>query len=93
MATTLSVGVPYKVANKKTTSKVLVQLNIGSVSPLYLYGSLDGTNYVQLDSFSAGAIKEVAACPYLSFSAVTGDHDNTTTAGTSSVIIHELTGY
>lgn len=93
MSTTLTAGTPYKTANKASTSKVLVQVNIGDTSPLYIFGSLDGTNYVQLETVSASTIKEISACSYISVSATAGDHDSATSVGTSSASIQELSGF
>lgn len=93
MATTLSAGVPHQTANKKATSKALVQVNIGDTSPIYIFGSLDGTAYVQLESISTSTIREVAACPYISVSATTNDYDSTASFGTSSASVHELSGF
>ena len=93
MATSLTAGTPYKTANKKSTSKVLVQVNVGDIQPLYIFGSLDGTNYVELETVTTSVIKEVSACPYISISATTNDYDSTASLGTSTATIHELSGY
>ena len=93
MAITLSAGVPDSIGDTKSTSKILVQINVGDTQPIYLFGSLDGTNYVQLETFTASAIKEVSACRYLSVSATTGDHDSTASFGTTTASFLELSGF
>ena len=93
MATTLTAGTPYQTGNKSSTSKVLVQINVGDTQPIYIFGSVDGTNYVELETISASTIREVSACPYISVSATTNDHDSTTSFGTTTAAIHELSGY
>ena len=36
----------------------------GSTHHAYLYGSLNGSDYVLIESFTSSAIKEVVLCPY-----------------------------
>ena len=94
MATNLTAGVPYKTNQKKTSSKLLIQVSMGPETTLYLFGSLNGTDYVQLETFTADDIKEVSSCPYISFSKTAGDHDDTTSVGAGAgMLVAELSGY
>tara|TARA_B100000965_G_C19603362_1_gene764394 strand:- start:6588 stop:6860 length:273 start_codon:yes stop_codon:yes gene_type:complete len=69
-------------------SRGVVQCVHDSSNNAYLYGSLNGTDYVLVESFTASALKEIVLCPYFklstSASSVTG-----TVGGTTKVYIDE----
>ena len=69
-------------------SRGVVQAVIDGSNSAYLWGSLNGTNYTLVDSFTADAIKEVVLCAYF---LVSGSSANATTAvgGTTKVLIDE----
>lgn len=69
-------------------SRGVVQAIIDGSNAAHLYGSLNGTDYQLIESFTASTIKEIVLCPYFklstSASSVTG-----TVGGNTKVIINE----
>lgn len=69
-------------------SRGVIQVVIDGANAAYLYGSLNGTDYQLIESFTASALKEIVLCPYFklstSASSVTG-----TIGGTTKVYIDE----
>jgi len=57
-------------------SRGVIQAVISGGNAAYLYGSLNGTDYQLIESFTTSAIKELVLCPYFklstSSSSVTG---------------------
>jgi hypothetical protein len=45
-------------------SRGVVQAVIDGANAAYLYGSVNGSDYVLIESFTASVIKEVVLCPY-----------------------------
>lgn len=69
-------------------SRGVIQAVIDGSNAAYLYGSLNGTDYQLIESFTASALKEIVLCPYFklstSASSVTG-----IIGGTTKVYIDE----
>jgi len=63
---------------KSGNSNGLLQVVNTSGTPVYLFGSLDGTNYVLIESFSADTIKEVMLCPFMKIGGNTAGSANAT---------------
>jgi|TARA_R100000081_G_scaffold91829_1_gene71169 hypothetical protein len=63
---------------KSGNSNGLLQVINTSGTPVYLFGSLDGTNYVLIESFSADTIKEVMLCPFMKIGGNTAGSSNAT---------------
>lgn len=69
-------------------SRGVVQAVIEGANSAYLYGSLNGTDYQLVESFTSSAIKEIVLCPYFKLS--TSDTSVTgTVGGNSKVYISE----
>ena len=83
----LNDNTPYK-PKMGDGSRGAVQAVIDGANAAYLYGSLNGTDYQLIESFTASALKEIVLCPYFklstSASSVTG-----TIGGTTKVYINE----
>ena len=56
-------------------SRGVVQAVINGSANAYLWGSLDGTNYALIDSFTEDTIKEIVLCPYVLISGNATDKD------------------
>jgi len=69
-------------------SRGVIQAVIDGSNSAYLWGSLNGTDYVLVDSFTAGAIKEVVLCPYFLVSGSATDK-TVNVGGTTKVFIDE----
>lgn len=69
-------------------SRGVVQAIISGGNAAYLYGSLNGSDYQLIESFTTSAIKEIVLCPYFKLStssaSVTG-----TVGGNTKVYIDE----
>ena len=50
---------------KSGNSNGLVQVVNTSGTAVYLFGSLDGTNFVLIESFTSNTIKEIMLCPFM----------------------------
>lgn len=59
---------------------------------IHLHGSLNGTDYVLVESFAADSIKEVVLCPYFKYSSSATDETASGALGTHKVIIDETRG-
>ena len=66
----------------------VVQAIIDGANAAYLYGSLNGTDYQLIESFTASTLKQIVLCPYFklstSASSVTG-----TVGGSTKVLLDE----
>ncbi len=85
----MAVGTAYSPSMHSTYGKGVIQVVKGNTN-VSLYGSLDGTNYVLIETFSASAIKEVVKCNYFKISGSASD--TTTVIGTSKFFITTSTG-
>ena len=56
-------------------SRGVVQAVIGT-GGAYLWGSLNGTDYALIDSFTEDTIKEIVLCPYVLISGSATDKDD-----------------
>ena len=69
-------------------SRGVIQAVIDGANAAHLYGSLNGTDYQLIESFTVSTLKEIVLCPYFKLSAsassVTG-----TIGGTTKVYIDE----
>ena len=59
---------------------------------IYLHGSLNGTDYALVESFTADSIKEIVLCPYFKYSSSATDETASGALGTHKVIIDETRG-
>ena len=59
---------------------------------IYLHGSLNGTDYTLIESFSESEIKELVLVPYFKYSSSATDEDASGALGTHKVIIDETRG-
>lgn len=84
MAAELVVGTAFS-HNKKINGRGIVQIKKGDTN-VSLYGSLDGTNYVFIETFTADTIKEITMCENFK---VSGANDGTLTTpiGSSKAFI------
>ena len=85
----MAVGTAYSPSMHSTYGNGVFQVVKGNTN-VSLFGSLDGTNYVLLETFTASTIKEVVKCNYYKISGATGDQ--TTSVGTSKFFITASTG-
>ena len=54
----------------------------GSTHHAYLYGSVNGSDYVLVESFTSSALKEVVLCPYFKLSTSASSVTGTVNAAT-----------
>ena len=86
MATQLAVGTEFNPNMKNAGGQGIIQIVKGDTN-VHLYASLNGTDYVLIETFYASTIKEIILCPYFKVSAAT---DGTfTSIGSSTVFIDE----
>ena len=69
-------------------SRGVVQVVHDGSNDAHLWGSLNGTDYTLVESYSAGAIKEVILCAYFKISPSSSDHTGSV-GGTTKVFIDE----
>jgi hypothetical protein len=76
----------------RRSQRGVVQAVIDGSNTAYLHGSVNGTDYQLIESFTASAIKEIILPPYLK---VSGSASNTTDAydGNSKVYINTFDQY
>jgi hypothetical protein len=67
-------------------SRSLVQAVISGGNAAYLYGSLNGTDYQLIESFTTSAIKELVLCPYFKLSTSSSSVTGTVNAATKVYI-------
>jgi len=72
--------------------KGIIQVEIGDTQPVYLWGSLNGTDYVVIESFSSDTIKELTLCPYFRLSGSNTSGNSAISVGTSKAYIQEARG-
>lgn len=65
-----------------------VQSVINSTNYVYLYGSIDGTNFALLESFTTDQIKVITLPPFLKASGSATDH-TTAIGGTTKLLLDE----
>ena len=63
---------------KSGNSNGLVQVVNTGGTTVYLFGSLNGSDFVLIESFSADTIKEVMLCPYMKIGGNTAGSANAT---------------
>lgn len=86
MSTELTVGTAYNPNFRNAGGQGVIQIKKGDTN-VSLYGSLNGTDYVLIETFSVDTIKELVLCDYFKIS---GAADGTfVTIGTSKVYISE----
>jgi hypothetical protein len=86
MATQLAVGTVFHPNMKNASGQGVIQIVKGNTN-VYLYGSLNGTDYVLIETFSADTIKELVLCDKFKISG--SATDQTTTIDTSKAYISE----
>ena len=67
-------------------SRGVIQAVIDGSNNAYLWGSLNGTDYTLVESFEAGAIKEVVLCAFFKISSSNSSDTGTVGAGTKVFI-------
>jgi hypothetical protein len=72
--------------------KGIIQVDIGDTTPVYLWGSVNGTDYAVIESFSADTIKELTLCPYFRLSGANTAGNSAVTVGTTRAYIQEARG-
>lgn len=70
--------------------KGIIHVDVGDTSPLYLWGSLNGTDYVVIENFSVDTIKELTLCPYFRLSG--SNANSAASVGTGKAYIQEARG-
>lgn len=64
--------------HKRGNSNGLVQVVNSNGTAVYLFGSVDGTNFVLIESFTANTIKEIMLCPFMKIGGNTAGSANAT---------------
>lgn len=83
------VGTAHVVSMNSTYGNGVIQIDYGN-TPVTLWGSINGTDYVVLETFSADTIKELVKCNNFK---VSGSSSNIATSiGTSKVYISTSIG-
>ena len=59
---------------------------------IYLHGSLNGSDYTLIESFSESEIKELVLVPYFKYSSSATDENASGALGTHKVLIDETQG-
>jgi len=86
MSSELTVGTAYNPNFRNAGGQGVIQIKKGNTN-VSLYGSLNGTDYVLIETFSVDTIKELVLCDKFKIS---GAADGTfVTIGTSKVYISE----
>ena len=91
MATQLTQGEAYTAQIQASYGTGVLQVIYGSAT-IYLHGSLNGSDYTLIESFSASTIKEVVLCPHFKYSSSATDETASGSLGTHKVIIDETRG-
>lgn len=84
----LSAGVSYLSKSLRSGGRGVIQVADYNTT-VYLYGSINGTDWASIETLSANQIKEVVLCPYFRFSSSSTDSSVTTGTGTTKVFISE----
>ena len=85
----LQVGQEFTPNLRGSSGQGVVQVSKGDTD-VSLYGSIEGTDYVLIDTFNADTLKEVILCPFFKIS---GAADGTfVSVGTSKLWIEETRG-
>ncbi len=71
---------------KGTGLKAVIAITIDSTSYVTLQGSLDGTNYFVIETFSSNTIKEVTLVPYLRVNGAADTSDNDTIGSSTAKV-------
>jgi hypothetical protein len=66
----------------------VVQSIINSTNYVYLYGSIDNTNFALIDSFTSDQIKVITIPPYIKASGSATDH-TAAIGGTTKLLLNE----
>ena len=85
----LQVGQAFTPNLRGSTGQGVVQVTRGDTD-LSLWGSVNGTDYVLIETFTADSLKEVILCSFFKISGDAADID--TAAGTSRLWIDETRG-
>jgi hypothetical protein len=92
MATQLTQGESYASTLRRSGGAGVLQVIYGSAT-IYLHGSLNGSDYTLIESFSASTIKEIVLCPHFKYSSSSDpDAAGDGALGTHKVIIDETQG-
>lgn len=86
MATQLAVGTEFNPNMKNAGGQGIIQIVKGDTN-VHLYASLNGTDYVLIETFSADTIKELVLCDRFKISG--SATDQTTSIGSSKAYISE----
>jgi hypothetical protein len=85
----LAAGTNFVPRLSTSSGKGVLQVDYGNTT-VYLWGSIEGSHWTLIESFTADAIKEVVLTPFF---VVSGNaSDQTTGIGTSQVWISETRG-
>ncbi len=87
----LTQNVEFNPRFKNSNGAGVLQVVYGSAT-IYLHGSLNGSDYTLIESFSESEIKEVVLVPYFKYSSSATDEDASGSLGTHKVIIDETRG-
>lgn len=87
----LTQNVEFKPRFKNSNGAGVLQVVYDSAT-IYLHGSLNGSDYTLIESFSASTIKEVVLCPHFKYSSSATDETASGSLGTHKVIIDETRG-
>ncbi len=85
----LQVGQAFTPNLRGSTGQGVVQVTRGDTD-LSLWGSVNGTDYVLIETFTASSLKEVILCSFFKISGNAADID--AAAGTSKLWIDETRG-
>lgn len=64
----------------------------GSTHHAYLWGSINGSDYVLIESFTGSALKEIILVPYLKISNASSGHSSGAVNAATKVYIDETRG-
>tara|TARA_R100001198_G_C5116811_1_gene141524 strand:- start:70 stop:342 length:273 start_codon:yes stop_codon:yes gene_type:complete len=64
----------------------LIQVVNTSGTAVYLFGSLNGTDFALIESFNSNVIKEIKLCPFMR---IAGDSANTASVTNNTVLLLE----
>lgn len=85
----LAAGTNFLPRLSSSSGQGIVQVDYGDTT-VYLWGSIEGSHWTLIESFTADAIKEVVLTPFF---VVSGNaSDQTTGIGTSQVWVSETRG-
>jgi cobalamin biosynthesis Co2+ chelatase CbiK len=64
----------------------LIQVINSNGTAVYLFGSLNGTDFTLIESFNSSVIKEIQLCPYMR---IAGNSANSASATDNTVLLFE----